>query len=154
MIKKYQDNDLLLCSYILMTTYNNDLWKCHWTAQTAQKYLQEIVDQKRFVGFTLWEKEKLIGAIFTHEKTWWDTDEVFIDEMFILPEYQRRGHGTELIQAVEKHIRKKKLTGLTLTTCRTSLAPEFYVKNGFNESEHVLYMRKVVGKEDKATLLA
>lgn len=154
MIRKYQDNDLLLCSYILMTVYNNELWECHWTAQTAQKYLQEIVDQKRFVGFTLWENEKLIGAIFTHEKTWWSNDEIFIDEMFVLPEYQRKGHGTELIQAVEKHILKKNLAGLTLTTYRTSFAPEFYKKNGFHDADHVLYMSKVIRKEDKKTMLA
>ena len=109
---------------------------------------------EEIVGFTLWEKEKLIGAIFTHEKTWWNNDEIFIDEMFILPEYQRKGHGTELIKAVEKHIRKKNLAGMTLITYRTSLAPEFYIKNGFSNAEQVLYMSKAIVKEEQRSLLA
>lgn len=84
------------------------------------------------------------GAIFAHEKIWWNNSEVFIEEMFISPELQRQGYGTELIHTVEGYIKEHKLAGFTLTTNRFAPAPKFYRKNGFVDCDHVLYMGKEV----------
>ncbi len=144
MIKKFEHGDLQHCAEILITVYNNELWQCRWSKEIAEKYLREIVDNKRFVGFTIWNEDKLNGAIFCHEKTWWNNDEIFIDEMFILPEFQRQGYGTELLNAVEEYISQNRLAGFTLTTNRYAPAPCFYRKNGFCDADHVLYMYKEV----------
>lgn len=62
--------------------------------------------------------------------------------MFIRPDCQRQGLGSELIAEAERYVRDKKLAGLTLTTNRYAPAPNFYRKNGFSDAEHVLYMFK------------
>ena len=104
--------------------------------------MQDFYDHKKFVGFTAWEKEKLIGALFAHEKVWWNNSEVFIEEMFVAPEKQGKGIGTALLREVEKHIEEKGLAGITLTTNRYVPAPKFYEKNGFSECGHVMFMAK------------
>lgn len=145
MIKKLEKNDLQACAEIMMSVYNNEHWQCHWTFDTAMNYLQDYFDSKKFVGYVLWMDGKIQGAIFCHEKIWWNSDEVFVDEMFISPELQRKGHGSELLKAVESYVKEHHLAGFTLSTNRYTPAPNFYRKNGFSDAKHVLFMYKEIG---------
>lgn len=104
--------------------------------------MKDFYEHKKFVGFTAWEGEKLIGALFAHEKIWWNNSEVFIEEMFVLPEKQGQGIGTLLLKEVEKYINEKHLAGITLSTNKYAPAPKFYEKNGFVNCEHVIFMAK------------
>lgn len=142
LIKKFQKDDLSHCAEIMMAVYNNDLWQCRWSPEQAKSYLKDYTDCNKFIGYTLWIDGKIKGAIFCHEKIWWNNSEIFIDEMFVSPELQRKGYGTELLQTVEAYIREHNLAGFTLTTNKFAPAPNFYRKNGFLDAEHVLFMYK------------
>lgn len=142
MIRKYQDSDLAACARIMMEVYNNELWQCYWSPETAEGYLKDFTDSAKFLGYILVIDEEIKGAIFAHEKIWWNNSEVFIDEMFITPGLQRQGYGSKLLQTVEEYIKEHNLAGFTLTTNRYAPAPDFYRKNGFVDCEHVLYMGK------------
>lgn len=62
-------------------------------------YLEDYFAARKFVGFVLEENEKIIGAMFAHEKIWWNNSELSIDEMFVQPEMQGNGCGSMLICA-------------------------------------------------------
>lgn len=142
MIRKLQKTDLESCAEILCSVYNNGLWQCRWTNESALAYLEDYFTAGKFVGFTLKDSGRIIGALFAHEKIWWNNSELFIDEMFVLPEYQRQGHGSSLINAAEEYVRERGLAGFTLCTNRFAPAPNFYRKNGFVDGEHILFMYK------------
>lgn len=144
MIRKMQKQDIPSCAEILCAVYNNELWQCRWTAETSCAYLDDYFDANKFVGFVVEENGKLLGAMFAHEKIWWNNSELFIDEMFILPEYQRKGYGSMLISAAEEYVSEKKLAGFTLSTNKYAPAPIFYRKNGFVDCEHILFMCKEI----------
>lgn len=144
MIRKMQKNDIPSCGEILCSVYNNELWQCRWTLETACAYLEDYFNANKFTGFVTEENGKPIGAMFAHEKIWWNNSELFIDEMFILPGYQRKGYGSELIKAAEEYVSEHKLAGMTLSTNRYAPAPDFYRKNGFTDCEHILFMCKEV----------
>ncbi len=144
MIRKYVDSDLTACAEIMMKVYNNEMWQCRWSPETAKNYLQDYAGCSKFVGYTLLIDGAVKGAVFCHEKVWWNNSEIFIDEMFVSPEFQRQGYGTELLNAVEQYISEHKLAGFTLSTNRYSPAPDFYRKNGFSDAEHILFMYKVI----------
>lgn len=99
-------------------------------------------EAKKFVGYLICEAESVLGAVFAHEKIWWNNSEVFVEEMFVAPERQRSGLGTALLNEIEKFVRDKKLAGITLSTNKYAPAPCFYEKNGFSACEHVLFMAK------------
>ncbi len=141
-IRELKENDIPACADILMAVYNNELWQCRWTKETAESYLTDFFEHKKFVGYAAEEENVLIGALFAHEKIWWNNSEVFIEEMFVAPEKQGKGIGTALLREVEKHIEEKGLAGITLTTNRYVPAPKFYEKNGFSECGHVMFMAK------------
>lgn len=144
MIKKLEEFDLKDCAEIMMSVYNNEHWQCHWDLETAVSYLRDYFDCKKFVGYSLWINGVIKGAIFCHEKIWWNSNEVFVDEMFISPELQRQGYGAELLEAVEIYVKDHNLAGFTLATNRYTPAPNFYRKNGFSDAEHVLFMYKEI----------
>ena len=143
-LKKFELRDLTACAEIMMSVYNNELWQCRWSLDTAKGYLMDYVECKKFIGYTLWLDNVIKGAIFCHEKIWWNNNEIFIDEMFISPELQRHGYGTELLSVIENYIKEHSLAGFTLTTNRFAPAPKFYRKNGFSDADHVLFMFKEV----------
>ena len=144
MVRKMKRADIPFCADILCKVYNNELWQCRWTAETACAYLEDYFDEKKFVGFIIEEDNVVIGAMFTHEKIWWNNSELFIDEMFIIPDMQRKGYGKMLIKAAENYVSEHKLAGFTLSTNKYAPAPNFYKKNGFSVCEHILFMCKEV----------
>ena len=132
------------CAEILCAVYNNELWQCRWSADTAQAYLSDFYNAEKFVGFVIEGNGEVLGAMFAREKIWWNNSELFIEEMFVKPEYQGKGYGSRLIEAAEKYVKDSGLAGFTLSTNKFSLAPDFYKKNGFSVSEHVIYMYKEI----------
>lgn len=141
-IRKMEQTDLGRCAELLCAVYNNELWQCRWSHECARDYLADYFDAAKFVGYVIEGDEGVFGAIFAHEKIWWNNSEVFIDEMFILPELQGKGYGTALLSELEEYVKERGLAGFTLTTNRYAPAPKFYKKNGFADCEHILYMAK------------
>jgi len=134
--------DLPACADILCGVYNNDLWQCRWSYDTAVAYLADFMNTRAFVGFAAVEDGNVIAALFAHEKIWWNNSEVYIEEMFVRPERQGQGVGSALLREVETYVRSHGLAGITLSTNRYAPAPHFYRKNGFSDCGHVLFMAK------------
>lgn len=135
-------NDIPACAEILCAVYNNELWMCRWEQDTAIEYLTDFFDNKKFVGYVAEEEGKLIAGIFAHEKVWWNNAEVYVEEMFVLPQLQRRGIGSAMLQRVEAYVEEHGLAGITLSTNKYAPAPKFYEKHGFALCEHVIFMAK------------
>jgi len=141
-IRKMEQMDIASCADILCSVYNNELWQCRWNREVATEYLTDFYDMKKIVGYVMEENGEVCGAIFAHEKVWWNNSEVFVEEMFIQPQLQRKGYGTMLLEKVGEYVKEKGFAGITLSTNKYAPAPKFYRKNGFADSEHVLFMYK------------
>lgn len=143
-IRKMERSDIEACAEILCSVYNNELWQCRWSKETAVEYLTDFCSMAKFVGYVIDNGQGVIGGIFAHEKVWWNNSEVFVEEMFIKPEFQRNGYGSLLLKQIEEYVREKGLAGITLSTNKYAPAPVFYRKNGFSNCEHVLFMAKEI----------
>lgn len=128
---------------LFMDTFNAS-WNDEWTIETARMYLQELLDNKRFVGFTAWKNDSLTGFAFCHMRYNWRGDDMTIDLMGISPNYQRKGYGELLIKAVEKFSKENSITSIGLSTGLNTSAFNFYEKLGFKNSEDAAFMRKVI----------
>ena len=142
MIREFHHDDIQKCVHLLIAAYNEEPWNCHWTIETATRYLNEFVSSNNFVGFVVYESENLIGAMFAHRKTWWTNDELFVDEFYISPDFQRQGYGKSLLTHAEQYAKSKNLAGLTLLTNRYFPAKVFYERHGYTLADHVIYMYK------------
>ena len=143
-IREMKQSDIPACAEILCSVYNNEMWQCRWEKETAVEYLTDFFDMKKFVGYVLVDDKEIVGGLFAHEKVWWNNSEVFVEEMFVKPQFQRTGYGSLLLEEVNRYVKEKGLAGITLSTNKYAPAPLFYRKNGFVDCEHVLFMAKEI----------
>ncbi len=97
-IRELVPADIDLCVNLLIYAYNTPPWNDQWTKESGERYLSEFISRHQFIGFVAIETDEVIGAMFAHRKTWWTNDEIFIDELFVKPDRQRRGCGKMLVQ--------------------------------------------------------
>jgi len=126
---------------LFMSHYNNEQYGCRFELEKAANYLNEIIANPRFIGFLLLnDEDDLIGMALCHERTWWQNDELHIDEFIIKADQQQKGYGSKLLKFMQKHAKERELAGVTLVTNTLPLA-KFYQKNKFNEHD-IYFMYK------------
>ena len=141
MIREFTIADFQKCRELYIRVFNNEPWNDDWTTESANAYLQELTEHNRFLGYTLWDENILIGAIFAHKKRF-KGDEIFIDELFISPDYQRAGYGTMLMEEVEEYANKNSFVSVTLLTSIRKPAFNFYEKLGYKHLNYLAFMYK------------
>lgn len=140
MIRRMKCSDLAQCGMIYARAFPAEHWGIDWTAENAAEYLRDYFEQKRFVGYVWEEKEQLTGCIFAVRRLAGSKEEIFIQEMAVLPECQGHGIGTKLLNAVKAYSEDQGLAGIVLYTSKHAPAAKFYERNGFKLSEGTICM--------------
>lgn len=140
MLKNFSAEDLQRCCELYVKVFNAPPWNDSWTIETARRCLGDLAERRRFFGCTYWQDGILVGAVFAHTKTFHKGDEIYIDELFIAPDFQRKGFGLELMYEVEKFARENAINCITLLTAVGKPAFDFYEKQGYRHLEHMTLM--------------
>lgn len=153
MVRPFKKSDLKSCAKLLIDVYYNEPWNNKWNRRTAIRYLNEISDLKRFVGFVFEDDNsgEILGAVFANEQVWWSGDELYIYELFVSNQHHKTGIGKSLISALEDHIQKHNIECITLLTNNQTPAPEFYKHLGFEKAEYVEYYLREALNRNKNT---
>ena len=145
-ITYYDENYLQDCAHLFMSQYNHFDYGCQFNQREAMLYLQEIVFKPRFLGLVIFHKKTLAGFAFCHLRTWFDKDQLQVDELIIKDEFQNQGVATKVLDFLEEYAKNYELGGITFTTNTPSLA-NFYKKRGFLTHE-LTYLYKGVTESD------
>ncbi len=94
----------------------------HSEEQSAPEYKKERV---KWLAF---DEQKQLRAILTAEILW---DWVYIDELWISPDYRGNGFGRQLMQLAEEFAKSQSLQGLWLWT-QSWQAEGFYERLGYD----------------------
>ena len=141
-LRELLPDDIDGCVDVLIATHNAPPWNDHWTEEAGNRNLSEFMSSSRFIGYAIPESDQLVGALSAHRRTSWTNDETYVDELFIRPDRQRRGHGKLLMKQVERMSQESGLGGVALLTRRDHPAKLFSEKNGYAIAEHVVFMHK------------
>ena len=139
MIRSFKKTYLKKCVNLLIDVYYNDPWNHKWTEESGTRYLDEISNLQRFVGFVFEEGDEILGAVFANEQVWWSGDELYIYELYVSNNHHKKGIGKQLIAALEKHVQENGLEGITLLTSNKTPAPDFYKHIGFEQADYMEY---------------
>lgn len=142
-IRELFPDDLDACVKILIAAYDPPPWNYHWTEESGERYLSDFISNSNFIGFVVLDEDEIVGAMFARRKIWWTNDEIFVEEIFIKPDWQRHGYGKLLMDRAEELSKELGLAGVTLLTSKYHPAKMFYDKNGYTLADHVIYMYKV-----------
>jgi len=84
-----------------------------------------VCDYNKF-SLILKDTDNVIGAITAYTAF----AEVYVDDIWVEPEYRGHGYGRKLLQDLENRFKTKGYNNINLVTSRFQ-APEFYKKCGF-----------------------
>lgn len=127
-IQPVTENDIENCAQIFVQTYNQAPWNYQWDHKDALNYLAEYYSSAQFKGFILYDNDVFAGAMFAHTKTWWTGRQLYIDELFIIPNAQGKGYGKALMNYAEQYALENGLGTITLMTHKYMPSMKFYEK--------------------------
>jgi len=141
-IKTFLMNDLQKCCELYVRTFNGEPWYDHWTKESAYARLFELTENKRFLGYTLWNNDELVGAVFCNLKTYHSGSEIYVEELWVSSDCQRKGCGTILMDEVEKYAKENAIASVTLLTGKGKPSFDFYKKRDYKHLEYLAFLYK------------
>lgn len=140
MIREIQKEDISRCGEIYVKAFPKEYWGVEWSVERACEYLQDYTEQKRFVGYVYEEAGVVQGAMFACGKISGYKEEIYINEMMVMPDMQGKGIGKELLNAIKSYSEIHELAGVVLYTSEYAPAMKFYEKNDFQITKGVICM--------------
>ncbi len=115
-------------------------WNDNWNDKTVfHLYLRDIIGNADSVALGLYDGDELIGVALGRLKHWFDGIELCLDDFGIKTAYQGKGAGSQFLQSIHAYAHARHYKSISLRTNRTAPAYQFYLKNGFVESEHQVF---------------
>lgn len=126
-----------------------------WTDESATELLKYWLERRPELSFVAEYEGKLAGGFFADVKPWWDGPHLVDGEIFVRPDLQKHGIGTELSKVMYRTALEKFDAKVFETyTFRKTLFPlEWYRRQGFEEIEEWVMisgdLREVLKKLEK-----
>lgn len=140
-IREVQEEDLEKCAKAFSGAYSGEPWNHKWDIDRAIQYLSEYYNSSKFIGYIVCDEyNQVLAGLFAHERTWFNSSEIYIDEVFVSPEAQGQGLATKLLNKVKEIVKTRRLLGISLMTHRGFPAEQVYKKHGFTKEPELMYM--------------
>jgi len=75
-------------------------------------------------------------------ETHYKGDIIFVEELFVSMEHQRKGHGAALMGKIEEYAKENSFVSVSLLTSKGSPPFKFYEKSGYTHLDFLAYMHK------------
>lgn len=137
-----ESKDFDNCITLFLNVFNREPWNDNWSIEGAKQYLADYIHTPGFRGYIAEDDGVVQGFILGFRKRWWEGDEFYINEMCVQVDGQRRGIGTQLMKHVEHDLICNGIRNITLLTNRGIPAEKFYIKNGFQVIERLIFLHK------------
>ena len=140
-IEKIESNIILdKCADILVDAYNSEPWNDNWTKEKALEKLICFYDSPKFIGWTAWDNDKLLGCCVGNIEPYYLGDYFYLKEMFVYRNSQKKGIGARLMTTLKNHLHTIDIKTIILFTGRDFFPFEFYIKTGFTVMEDMRMM--------------
>ena len=138
--KAIQTDDLTSCAELFVRVFNSRPWDEDWAVSSALPRLTEIFGTPGFTGLMILSEGRMAGFVMGYTESFDSGGDFYLKEMCILPELQRQGIGTALLDQLKTHLIEMGARKLYLLTSRDSPGSQFYGKNGFYTSDKMIMM--------------
>ncbi|MCD6229906.1 MAG: GNAT family N-acetyltransferase [Candidatus Diapherotrites archaeon] len=107
-LRPVQKSDLQCLAEIYVEVYTVFDVGERWSVDTAKTFLSYLLERQPSIAFVAECGGVVVGAFFAAIKPWWNGNHLFDGEIFVHPDFQKRGIGTELSEklyliALEKY---------------------------------------------------
>lgn len=146
MIRGYETSDLSGAAEVFKETFTAPPWKEKWNTENAEQRVFELMDAPQSMGYVCEEEGRIVAIVLGRKLTYLRGPEYVIDEFCVLPEFQNQGIGTEMLEYIRADLIHHGIIAMVLLTTKGYPSEKFYLKNGFEQSEDMIFMYNVFDK--------
>ncbi len=133
-IRNVEENDLKKLAEIYADTYTFFDVGERWTKEKAYEMLKYWFEKQPDLCFLAECEVKVVGAFVVGVKPWWDGNHLIDGEIFVHPNYQKRGIGSILLKHVfEYALEKYQIVRWDTFTVKDKYPLKWYKSIGFEE---------------------
>ena len=136
------ENDIPALAEAMSASYSEEPWNEKWESDRAKRRIKSILDGFESLGVAAFEDDKLIGAALGFVDPYADEDFFFVSELFVIPEWKKRGVGKKLLAELEARLKEKGVSVVELISIKENW--EFYAKCGINNDEGITVLGKKI----------
>lgn len=124
----------------MMAAYSEAPWNENWTEERALRRVEAILSGWQAMGMAAVREGEIIGGALGFVDPYAEEDFFFVSELFVRPEWKRKGIGKALLQSLEEELRQRGVRVTQLISIEDNRT--FYEKAGMaQDSVNVMFRR-------------